>query len=508
MATENGILRDNEKQANKIVAKVMRITFAIFTLIYILDVIGVFIVDIGIMTVAYVGGSLLLWAPTILVNALKMEKSYVKYISVTCAALFVTLLSVTLTFHVVAIYVYPIAIASLFFSKKLNIMATGLTVLGVSVGQILAFQLQTLPDDNFPVMEDVIIFSVVPRALVVIAVAAIFTLLCGRTASLLSNLMGAEQQKEMLDRMNQMKESAAESSDTLVHMVTELSEITEGSLKANQQIAQETETLLVGSTDNARAVEQADEKIQTISEQLESLSGMNHVAATLTDRISENTVENQKRMKDATVSMEQIQASTDECKKIIGTLGEASQEIIGIVQTITGISSKTNILALNASIEAARAGENGKGFAVVAEEIQKLSEQTKTAVESIGTIVKEVVENMDSAVVAMDENVRCTENGMESIQKANESSVLITSSNEELAKQIHAIDKAAEVIREKSEAVADGMKIISDNTQQNCNAVEHVSAASQENSAGTESLAEIVEQIKVLSEQLNKVVQA
>lgn len=508
MAAENGILRDNEKQANKIVAKVMRITFAIFTLIYILDVIGVFIVDIGIMTIAYVGGSLLLWAPTILVNAFKVEKSYVKYISVTCAALFVTLLSITLTFHVVAIYVYPIAIASLFFSKRLNIMATGFTVFGVSVGQILAFQLQTLPDDNFPVMEDVIIFSVVPRALVVIAVAAIFTLLCGRTASLLSNLMGAEQQKEMLDRMNQMKENAADSSETLVNMVTELSEITEGSLRANQQIAEETETLLVGSTDNAQAVEQADEKIQAISDQLESLSGMNHVAATLTDRISENTVENQRRMKDATVSMEQIQASTDECKKIIGTLGEASQEIIGIVQTITGISSKTNILALNASIEAARAGENGKGFAVVAEEIQKLSEQTKTAVESIGTIVKEVVENMDCAVVAMDENVRCTENGMESIQKANESSVLITSSNEELAKQIHAIDKAAEVIKEKSEAVAEGMKTISDNTQQNCNAVEHVSAASQENSAGTESLAEIVEQIKVLSERLNKVVQA
>ena len=60
-----------------------------------------------------------------------------------------TLLSITLTYHVVAIYVYSIAIASLYFSKKLNIMATGLTVAGVSVGQILAFYLDTLQDDNF-----------------------------------------------------------------------------------------------------------------------------------------------------------------------------------------------------------------------------------------------------------------------------------------------------------------------------------------------------------------------
>ncbi len=500
------LLKKNEKEANVIVAKVMRVTFIIFTLIYILNVIGIFVVDQTIMTIAYVGGSVTLLLPTLIVNLLKKEGSFIKYVNIVCASIFVTLLSITLTFHVVAIYVYPIAIASLYFSKKLNIVATALTVTGVSIGQFLAFELQTLQDDNFTELYGVVIFGIIPRALIVIAVAAIFTMLCSRTASLLSNLMGAEEQKEMLERMKKMKDNASKTSKSLLDMVTELAGIAQNSLRANQMIAKESETLLVGSTDNAAAVESAQLRISDISKELKELSGMNHRTATLTDRISENTRENQHRMDEATSNMEQIHHSTVECKQIVRNLGEQSKEIIGIVQTITSISSRTNILALNASIEAARAGEHGKGFAVVAEEIQKLAEQTRTAVESIGTIVHQVVENTESAVNAMEQNAAYTQDGLSSIRKANESTSLITSSNKELTGQIHAIDETAEVIKEKSGEVSGSMKVISDNTQQNCSAVEHVTAATRENSAGTKSLAEIAETIKGLSERLNEMV--
>ena len=135
---ENSILIKNEKQANKAVAKVMRITFILFTLVYILNVIGIFVVDMKIMTIAYVVATIFLWLPTLIVNVLKIDKPWVKYVLAISSVMFVTISTITLSYHVVLLYIYAIAIANLYFSQKLNIMITIFSAIGVSVGQWLA----------------------------------------------------------------------------------------------------------------------------------------------------------------------------------------------------------------------------------------------------------------------------------------------------------------------------------------------------------------------------------
>ena len=54
------------------------------------------------------------------------------------------------------------------------------------------------------------------------------------------------------------------------------------------------------------------------------------------------------------------------------------------------ISTKQNILSLNASIEAARAGMTGAGFAVVAKQMGELSQQPKTIYQEIERLSEEI----------------------------------------------------------------------------------------------------------------------
>lgn len=504
--SNSGVLIENEKQANVVVAKVMRITFVIFTLVYILNVINVFTIDAGIMTFAYIVGSAFLLCPTVITNILKIQGGWIKYFDTISAVFFITLLSTTLTYHVVVLYIYAIAIASLYFSKKLNVLATILSVVGVSAGQLAAFFLVTLPDKNLDTIKGVVIFGIIPRALILIAIAAIFTMLCSRTAAMLSNLMGAEKQQKILEHMQRMQEKSSETADNMIAMVSELSMVTDSSMKANEQIANETSMMLQGFADSTRQIENMNEQIHQISLRLKDLSDMNNQVAAMAHQVNENTIENQVRMDIAIDSMQKIDKSTDVCKEIIRNLGEESKEIMGIIRVITGISMQTNILALNASIEAARAGEHGKGFSVVATEIQQLSEQTKSAVENIGDILKQVVTNTEKAVDAMEQSAGLTKVGMESIKNAGDSAAIITDFNGKMSEQIISMDKIANMVGEMSGEIATGMEQISTNTHQNYSAIEQVTAATEENSAGTESIVNMVDQIRELADVLEQVV--
>lgn len=100
--------------------------------------------------------------------------------------------------------------------------------------------------------------------------------------------------------------------------------------------------------------------------------------------------------------MREIAADIDGSSQLIAKLGERSQQITTIVNTIRGIADQTNLLALNAAIEAARAGEQGRGFAVVADEVRQLAARTSGSTAEISSMIAMIQDETRQAINSMD----------------------------------------------------------------------------------------------------------
>lgn len=80
----------------------------------------------------------------------------------------------------------------------------------------------------------------------------------------------------------------------------------------------------------------------------------------------------------------------------ISQIAETGNKVQNIVNIISDIADKTNLLSMNASIEAAHAGEQGKGFSVVASEIRKLSLNTANSAKIISGLINEISDKIEN----------------------------------------------------------------------------------------------------------------
>ena len=144
--------------------------------------------------------------------------------------------------------------------------------------------------------------------------------------------------------------------------------------------------------------------------------GLSFVADT-----QEKSKRGQQQLQEQNDLIQVILQSVNGLEVTMNQLRTSSQKISEIVGLVTGIADQTNLLALNASIEAARAGEHGKGFAVVAEEVRKLAEETKNAVQNVSHLIKETESNittMSNSVINVDQKIQHSVDTQNSLSKS------------------------------------------------------------------------------------------
>lgn len=506
MVDNVNVLHKNELEANRFAAKITLTTILFLALVYTLNVVGIFVAPQGPMTIAMCIAAFMMLVPPFLVFVLKCKGTWVKFVIVTACTLMVTSMNVLLSWHVILMFLYPISIASLFFSRSLSWYSVILSTILFTLSQISSLYIGGLTDLNLPELYDMVIYGILPRSLQLIALSLIFIMLSKRTKKLLQNAVSAEEQKLSLERIIALTDKSYEVSNNLVASVKVLSEVTNHAIQSNEEITKKTSSIVNDSQQTIRYVDEAGAIVSNVSSELNSIAKDNIEISKVSKETMILTGSNTENMKDAANEMQRIDKVTKESKAIITRLGEKSNEIANIAEVIRNIATNTNLLSLNASIESARAGEQGKGFAVVAEQIRALAEQSQKAAGNISDLIKTVLEDTSEAVNSMDMNAKIVENGLALISKADLSS-------EEVTKSITKVNTMAQNIASLSTTVAtDGEKIskavegISKLTINSLEELKTIQKASEEQLAAMNEVAVSVGSIHTTSDELLKVV--
>ncbi|MFT5299540.1 MAG: methyl-accepting chemotaxis protein [Mariniblastus sp.] len=154
------------------------------------------------------------------------------------------------------------------------------------------------------------------------------------------------------------------------------------------EIRRATEELVNGSDAQTNVVNHAASVIEKLITRAQTVCDSAETAMTASNQATTKATNGLQHFEELVDELKQIRnhAATRERKML--ALGKHTKEIESIVQTIGTLSSRTDLLALNASIESVRAGEHGRGFAIVAEEVRALAEQSAQAVLGISRLIE------------------------------------------------------------------------------------------------------------------------
>jgi methyl-accepting chemotaxis protein len=303
-----------------------------------------------------------------------------------------------------------------------------------------------------------------------------------------------------------MLDEISRSSETLSTATGEMAHTSEEQGRAIEEIATAIETVAQGAEQQVRSVEDA----RRVTDQLAHAS---RASATSADETASAAAQARELAREgvgaadgATAAMQAVRESSVGVSEAIRSLGEKSDQIGGIVETITGIASQTNLLALNAAIEAARAGEHGRGFAVVAEEVRHLAEESQQAAATIGNLIEQIQAETAKAVEVVELGVNQTQDGVTTVEQTRDVFLRIGESVEDMTSRVEEIAASVRQIAESSDQVRDTIEAVASVAEQSSASTEEVSASTEESSASTQQIAASAQQLAGTAEELDRLV--
>ena len=120
-----------EEHSNKFTERCLLITYFFMAAMWILDLLGIFIVDKSLMNYGFFLLSFLILLLITVCKLVGYDKPWLKYVIIIFAVLMTDVLAVVLTYHIVIASVLPLIYAIQYSDKKLLFFSYGLSVVGI-----------------------------------------------------------------------------------------------------------------------------------------------------------------------------------------------------------------------------------------------------------------------------------------------------------------------------------------------------------------------------------------
>ncbi len=308
------------------------------------------------------------------------------------------------------------------------------------------------------------------------------------------------------DYLENVIKNIKESSEEVLNASQKLAKATEESGATMEEVASSISSISKDMMDNLNFIQQATTNVGEVSSSADMVAKSCREVADESRKVRQDAMDGGNSVKQVLVAVNEVASSSKDVENVINELSVLSQKIGEIIEIITGISTQTNLLSLNAAIEAARAGEAGRGFAVVAEEIRKLAAESSEAAKDITNLVIDVQDKTQNAVEKITIGDQKVTEGVKKATDTDEYIQGIVKAIDKVTNEIDRISSAAVQQSEFAKRMNDSMNNILKITETTADSSQQMSAGVQEQTGTFQEIGFVAMKLSKMAEKLNDIV--